>query len=161
MPAVRPGRRASGRRAAGLTIVEILIVVAILGIVAAIAVPRYSDYRERVRVAQAVIDLKALSMLINNYYLDARAYPPNLAVVGNAGKLDPWGRPYVYLDLQSAKGKGQGRKNKNLVPINSDFDLYSIGRDGDSRPPLTAKPSRDDVIRANDGGFYGLASDYE
>ena len=76
---------------------------------------------------------------------------------GHAGKLDPWGRPYVYLNLQDPATKGLARKNKNLVPINSDYDLYSIGKDGESRAPLTAKVSRDDVIRANDGGFLGLA----
>jgi general secretion pathway protein G len=47
------------------------------------------------------------------------------------------------------------------VPINSDYDLYSVGKDGVSSGPLTAGPSRDDVIRANDGGFFGLARDYE
>ena len=153
-------RRASRRRS-GFTIVEILIVVAILGTLASIAVPKYTDYRERVRVAQAVADITALSMLINSYQLDARNYPANLASVGNSGKLDPWGRPYVYLNLQDPATKGLARKNKNLVPINSDYDLYSIGSDGDSRAPLTAKASRDDVIRANDGRFLGLARDYE
>ncbi len=158
MHAVRASRRASG-----FTIVEVLIVVAIAGTLASIAVPKYADYKERVKVAQAVRDIAALSLLINNYQLDARNYPPNLASVGNAGKLDPWGRPYVYLNLQdpALKGKGQARKNKNLVPINSDFDLYSVGKDGDSAGPLTAGTSRDDVIRANDGGFIGLARDYE
>ena len=148
-------------RAAGLTMVELLIVIAIVAILAGVAVPAYSDYRERARIKQAAADLAALSLLINSYQLDARAYPPNLAAVGNAGRRDPWGRPYVYLNLQDPKTKGQARKNKNLVPINSDYDLYSVGRDGDSRPPLTAKPSRDDVLRANDGRFLGLASDYE
>jgi general secretion pathway protein G len=141
--------------------VELFIVLAIIGVVAGIAIPRYVDYRERIKVAQAIADIRMLSVLINNYQLDARAYPQNLASVGNANKLDPWGRPYVYLSLHDPKTKGMARKNKNLVPINSDFDLYSIGNDGDSRGPLTAKASRDDVIRANDGRFVGLASDYE
>ena len=153
-------RRAS-RRGSGFTIVELLIVVAIVATLAGIAIPRYNDYRERVKVTQAVVDLRALSLLISNYQLDARNYPASLAAVGNAGKLDPWGRPYVYLNLQGGKSAGLARKNKNLVPINSDYDLYSLGKDGSSSGPLTAKTSRDDVIRANDGGFMGLARDYE
>ena len=56
---------------------------------------------------------------------------------------------------------GQWRKDKNIVPINTDFDLYSIGKDGNSVAPLTAKPSRDDIIRANDGAFVGLVSVYD
>jgi general secretion pathway protein G len=149
------------RAAAAFTLPELLIGVAIVTVLALVAFPAYSDYRERVRVNQAIGDLKVLGALVSNYYLDARAYPPDLAAVGNAGKLDPWGRPYVYTNLQDIKGKGKARKNKNLVPINSDFDLYSVGKDGASSGPLTAKNSQDDVIRANDGGYVGLASKYE
>jgi general secretion pathway protein G len=155
--------RRANRGASGFTLVELLIAIAIAGVLLLIAFPAYSDYKERVRVAQAVTDIKAMSALINNYYIDARRFPPDLNAVGNAGKLDPWGRPYVYLNLQNPalKGKGQFRKNKNLVPINSDFDLYSVGKDGASVGPLTAKTSQDDVIRANDGAYVGLASKYE
>jgi general secretion pathway protein G len=35
-----------------------------------------------------------------------------------------------------------------------------MGPDGDSRRPLTAQKSRDDIIRANDGAFIGIAQDY-
>jgi general secretion pathway protein G len=52
------------------------------------------------------------------------------------------------------------RKDHNLHPLNSEFDLYSLGKDGRSSPPLTAQASRDDVIWARDGDFVGLASDY-
>jgi general secretion pathway protein G len=55
---------------------------------------------------------------------------------------------------------GGARKDRFLVPINSDFDLYSMGVDGESVGPLTAKKSHDDIIRANDGGYYGLASNF-
>jgi general secretion pathway protein G len=62
--------------------------------------------------------------------------------------------------LRTKAEQQNARKDKNLHPLNSDFDLYSIGKDGESRQPLTAKWSRDDVVRANDGGFVGLASEY-
>lgn len=52
------------------------------------------------------------------------------------------------------------RKDHSLVPINSDYDLYSMGPDGKSQAPLTANASRDDIIRANNGAFYGKASNY-
>jgi general secretion pathway protein G len=51
--------------------------------------------------------------------------------------------------------QGTLRKDRNLVPINSDYDLYSLGPDGETRPPLTAGPSRDDIARAADGSFVG------
>lgn len=56
--------------------------------------------------------------------------------------------------------KGKPRKERFLHPINSDYDLYSMGKDGESVEPLTAKKSHDDVIRANDGGFVGLAVEF-
>lgn len=47
-----------------------------------------------------------------------------------------------------------------MNPLNSDFDLYSMGPDGKTATPLTAKASYDDIIRAVDGKFLGLASDF-
>jgi len=149
--------------ARGLTLIEVLVVLAILGILGAIALPRYQDYRERVRVTQAINDVNVMSLVVKSYMADNREPPDSLVVVGTANKLDPWGNPYEYHRISGAsKGViGKARKNKNLVPINSDFDLYSKGKDGMSAGPLTAGPSRDDVVRANDGKFVGLASDYE
>lgn len=143
----------------GFTFVEILIALAIVAVLLFVATPSYSSYRERTRVNQATVDIVAISAQVKAYELDNRAYPDNLLQIG-ASKLDPWGRPYVYNAFRTGADKVQARKDKNLVPINTDFDLYSVGKDGESRAPLHAKWSRDDVVRANDGGFVGLASDY-
>ena len=56
--------------------------------------------------------------------------------------------------------RGQARKDHDLVPINTDFDLYSQGPDGRSAPPLTAAMSRDDIVRANNGRYIGEAEGY-
>lgn len=144
----------------GFALSELLLVAAMLAVLALLALPAYSNYVERARVSQAVTDLMALEGQIKSYHLDNRDYPDTLSVVGAGGKLDPWGRPYRYLVFRTPSDTGKARKDKNLVPINSEFDLYSAGRDGDTLPPLVAKPSRDDVVRANDGRFVGLASTY-
>ncbi len=52
------------------------------------------------------------------------------------------------------------RRDRFLVPINTYYDLYSVGKDGASVAPLTAGPSKDDIVRANDGGFIGLGRLY-
>lgn len=153
--------RRTGRRAHGYTLIEIGLTIAILAVLAAIALPRYSDYRERVRVAQAVTDIGNLQTQISHYFTDSREYPASLGDIGQGGLLDPWGRPYQYTNLTTAAAKGAARKDRNLVPINSDFDLWSMGKDGASVSALTAKASRDDIVRANDGRFIGLASDYD
>ena len=148
------------RQTAGFTLLELLIGLAILALLGAIALPTYSDYAERVRVAQAIADIRLLFVGIRKYEDDNRAVPPDLAAIGAADKRDPWGRAYVYLKLGAPGTAGKARKNKNLVPINSQFDLYSKGKNGASLPPLTAMPSLDDVVLANDGTFVGLATDY-
>lgn len=55
---------------------------------------------------------------------------------------------------------GSVRKDRFLAPINTDFDLYSMGPDGDSKSQLNAKASRDDIIRAANGAYFGVASGF-
>jgi general secretion pathway protein G len=129
----------------------------IVGILAALAIPNYARVRERAFVARAIGDMRALSQDITEYQLTRGSLPATLAAAGLTAK-DPWGRPYQYIPL--GKGKGGFRKDRFLVPVNSDYDLYSMGADGASVGPLTAAVSRDDIVRANDGGFIGVASDF-
>jgi general secretion pathway protein G len=154
-------QRLAQARSRGFTVIELMLGMAICAVLAGIAYPSYQRYAERARVAQAVIDIGSISAAVKAYAVDNLAFPANLDEVGKGGMKDPWGNPYQYTNLDDIKGKGKARKNKNLVPINSDFDLYSKGKDGKSVSPLTAKASRDDIVRANDGRFVGLASDYD
>ena len=149
------------RRFAGYTIVEISLAVAILAVVAAIAIPMYERYMERTRVAQAVVDVADIASRISRYELDNREFPAGLSDVGADRMRDPWGNAYEYVNHEDPKQRGRWRRDKNIVPINTDFDVFSAGKDGQSRPPLTAKPSRDDIVRANNGRFVGLASEYD
>lgn len=153
-------RRACRRHSSAFTLIELLLILAILGVLAAIAVPEYASYIDRTKVGIAIGDIGEMSRRIKAYVQENGPLPATLADVNAAGRLDPWGAPYVYVNLHSV-GISRARKNKNLVPINSDYDLYSLGKDGRSRPPLTARVSRDDVLRASDGKFIGLASNYD
>ena len=144
---------------AAFTIIELLISVAILSIVFSIAVPLYQGYILEGRISVAVQDLRNISFVLDDA-LTSGGLPSSLPEAG-INYNDPWGNPYQYLNLQDPSvNKGQVRKDKNLVPINSDYDLYSMGPDGDSAGPLTAKASRDDIVRANDGAFFGEAQYY-
>ena len=49
---------------------------------------------------------------------------------------------------------------QNLNPVNSDFDLYSNGPDGVTQRNFGSGEGRDDIVRANNGGFIGVAEDY-
>lgn len=141
------GRRR--HRQAGLTIIELLAVLAIISSLAGIAIPKYHKLADNARVAQAIGDLEAIEVS-----LDTRdSLPDNLSTLGLRA-TDPWGNPYMYVKFPS----GAQRFDRFGVPLNTNYDLYSIGRDGATSSSLAAAASFDDVVRANDGGFLGQGS---
>ncbi len=142
--------------------IEMLIVIAIIGTILAIAMPMFQDVVNQARIARAIGDISAVQTDIAAYEAGGKGLPESLATIGRASLLDPWGSPYQYLkfDLEDEKKPKGARKDRFLVPINSTYDLYSMGKDGRTTAPLTAKNSRDDIVRANDGAFIGLAVRY-
>jgi len=154
------GRRLRDER--GFTLMDLMIAVVVMGLLMAIALPMYDQFVERAKVAKATGDIGTISVAIGRFRLRNRdRVPMNLDELGMDIPLDPWGRQYQFLNIIDGNPNiGAVRKDGQLNPLNSDFDLYSMGEDGSSRGPLNAGPSRDDIVRANDGAFIGLAEDY-
>ena len=151
------------RTGSGFTLIELLIVVAIIGVLAAMAAVKYETYIERVRVARSILDIKSIQTEIDGMAGDGGRLPTDLASVGLA-RNDPWGFPYRYTRLRDDRGRPinarLARKDRFLVPLNDDYDLFSVGKDGATNTRLTASVSRDDVVRANNGAFIGRADRY-
>lgn len=147
------------KAARGFTLIELMLIVALVAVLAMIALPAYNGYQDRARSRLAGEMIAAMAAKIQLYWVDNHAYPASLADVGLAGQNDPWGRPYVYYNVD-ANGRGGARKDHALNPINTDFDLYSVGPDGKTQKQITQRDSLDDIIRASNGRFVGTAGDF-
>lgn len=138
-----------------------MLTLAALAVLMAVAVPSYRRYVLRAQTSQVIAAIGQIQLAAGRYALaNNGTMPPDLGTIGMDTLRDPWGNPYYYHTTVEGTGNGLGRKDKNLHPINTDFDLYSSGPDSKSVAALTAKPSQDDIIRANDGSFLGVAADY-
>ncbi len=158
---VRVPSSAEARRE-GLTLVELAIVVAIIGLLGAIAIPSYIGHAKRAKVRQAIADIRSIEFAISSYVNEYGQPPNDLTWAADRIPMDPWGNAYRYLNLQSGDPgiNGKRRRDKNLNPVNSDYDLYSRGPDGETSAQLNAKKARDDIVRAADGRFVGIAEEF-
>lgn len=174
------GARTRRRRCRAFTMIELLIVVAIIGILVGIGIPLYSTQLYRAKVARAITDIYTIQRSITEYLTDRGELPDSLEEVEWDHLTDPWGNKYQYVKIDSEGEEGNGGKGKDkdkgkgkekggngemrtheTQALNSDYDLYSTGKDGKSEAPITAEESQDDVVRANNGSFINLASDYQ
>jgi len=154
------GRAGRLKSRLGFTLIELVVVIAILATIAAIIVPNFQAALASAKITRAIADIQALEVEIASYELFNGTLPNTLADLGRGTLLDPWGTPYQYLNFATPGARALERRDRFLVPINSTYDLYSMGQDKQSVPPITARVSRDDIIRANDGAYVGLASQY-
>jgi len=134
------------------------MVMAIIATLSTIAIPVGSKYIDRARITRTKAEIRMLEREITVYSMNNDAYPNGLDDIGQSGLLDPWGNPYEYLNIADLNPpKGKMRKDRFLVPVNSDYDLFSRGKDGETKRPFQNPKSRDDIVRANDGQYVGLA----
>jgi general secretion pathway protein G len=150
----------AAHRHAGFTIVELIIVLAILMTICAIAIPNLWTAMNSARNAKAVADVHSISTLVIGYAAANNAqFPNSLADIDCDQVKDPWGNPYQYLKLTTAS-TSLARQNGFGVQVNELFDLYSLGPDGLSSQKLNSATSQDDIVWANDGGYIGAANLY-
>lgn len=161
----------------GFSLLELLVALTIAAMLATFAVATFGgpgidckdrnskglahiSYTERARVAAAKGEIGAIFLKADMFDLNHNRPPVNLAEMGLAETLDPWGNPYVFLSFEGVNGNGPKRKDHNMVPVNSYFDIYSMGPDGKTATPFTSIPGQDDIVSASNGRYLGIACDY-
>ncbi|RWA47645.1 type II secretion system protein GspG [Cupriavidus sp. UYMSc13B] len=129
-----PARSVRARRARGFTLIEIMVVIVILGVLAALVVPKIMSRPDEARIVAARQDISSIMQALKLYRLDNSRYPtteqgltalvakPTTEPVPNNWKgggyleklpKDPWGHPYQYLN-----------------PGVREIDVFSFGADG-------------------------------
>lgn len=119
----------------GFTLIEIMVVVVILGVLAAVVVPQVMNRPDQARITRVHADLRVIEGALNTYRLDNYNYPSteqgldalvnrpsgqpearNWAAGGYLPRLprDPWGNPYQYLN----------------PGVRGEIDIWSLGADG-------------------------------
>jgi len=128
-------RRLAGTSAAGFTLIEIMVVVVIMGILAALIVPKLIGRTDDARIIAAKQDIATVMQALNLYKLDNQHYPtteqglqalitkPTFGPAADGWKpggyldklpKDPWGNPYQFLS----------------PGIKGEIDIFSLGADG-------------------------------
>ena len=126
----RFSRNTSGARSA-FTLIELLLVLVILGVLAAVVVPKFTGRTEDAKIKACQAEMSGVMTALGTYEVDCGSYPTTdqglLALVQNPGidawkrpylpkvPVDPWGHDYIY--------RSPGSNGK-------DFDLMSMGPDG-------------------------------
>jgi general secretion pathway protein G len=149
----------------GFTLIELLYALMIIGVLSAIAIPSYKGYLDNTKTKTAISDITFIQVCLERYHTDTFQYPPDITTIATClpnNGIDPWGNAYVYLNIINAGPgiKGKVRKDHATNPINTLYDLYSMGKDGVTKIQLDNKDSVDDIVLGRDGGFIGLASDF-
>ncbi len=143
----------------GFSLTPMLAALSVAAVVGVLSIPTYHAYLEQRHVARAIADLGRISLEIEKYRLrHAGAIPTDLATIGFVNPLDPWGNPFRF-EVVDEQIRGSTIRVGDRIPLNSDYDLFSHGPDGHSGVDLLAPESRDNIVRALDGGFFGMATD--
>ncbi len=131
----------------GFTLIELLIVVAIIGIIAAIAIPALTSSIQRARQKRTVAELRTIATAVSSYAVDY-AFMPKVGP-GNAAILQPYLVPTYVKHLPGL----DGWLRPVLYEANGlDYTLTSYGADGFAQSPLVLGPTTsfaDDIVVSN------------
>ncbi|GAB6182061.1 hypothetical protein JCM14036_33800 [Desulfotomaculum defluvii] len=145
------------RSARGFTMIEILVVIAMIGILATIFVPKITDQLDKPKKSRAMIEIKTMKNALDMYFAENNIYPTTAEAVtevmnesgvlgGKFGKKsDPWGNPYclnIKKDSYSIwSGGAIDKTDDNIYTKHDDTEIYVDGKD-EAMPELTISSNK-------------------
>ena len=134
LPRRRPGPRARGtRRDGGFTLLELLVVLAILALIATFAAPRVLKYLGGARTDSARLQIESLATVLDLYRLEVGRYPSEdegiEALIERPSGVEKWNGPYVRKREQLIDPWGRAFEY-HYPGEHAEYDLYSLGADG-------------------------------
>ncbi|HFB4089841.1 TPA: pilin, partial [Neisseria gonorrhoeae] len=140
----------------GFTLIELMIVIAIVGILAAVALPAYQDYTARAQVSEAILLAEGQKSAVTEYYLNNGIWPENNGDAGVASSSSIKGK-YVQ-KVEVAKGvvtAQMASSNVNKEIKDKRLSLWARRQDGSvkwfcGQPVTRTDKANDDVTDAND-----------
>ncbi|EMS4312699.1 pilin, partial [Neisseria gonorrhoeae] len=85
----------------GFTLIELMIVIAIVGILAAVALPAYQDYTARAQVSEAILLAEGQKSAVTEYYLNHGKWPANNGDAGVANPTDIKGKYVKEVEVKN------------------------------------------------------------
>ena len=139
----------------GFTLIELLIVVAIIGIIVAIAIPNLLNAIQRAKQKRTMADMRSIGTATEAYAVDFNSYPPSAgcAVAGNAmqGKVDRYLTP-TYIKTLPYKDGWDHDFLFNTSTNGQEYTIGSYGKDGATGPNSTCGATTDfnaDIVFSN------------
>ncbi|HGO7607151.1 TPA: pilin [Neisseria meningitidis] len=141
----------------GFTLIELMIVIAIVGILAAVALPAYQDYTARAQVSEAILLAEGQKSAVTEYYLNHGIWPKNNTSAGVATSADIKGKYVKSVEVKNGVVTAQmASSNVNNEIKDKKLSLWAKRQNGSvkwfcGQPVTRAKADADAVTAAANG----------